>query len=100
MVFGSLDECLAYIRNASESCMQPLADRIKQIMDEATLSEVRGWSGQIFNSVVAESGGNTASASFEDNGHWTSLLSGESVGNPIKFLEARLVQLGIEVQVT
>lgn len=88
MVFGSVEECIAYIENAIQDCMQPLSNDIKRIMDEITLSQVRGWSGQIFSSVVASSGGMSAEASFEDTGHWTSLLTGQSVGNPIKFLEA------------
>ena len=88
MVFGSIEECIAYIESAIQDCMQPLSDEIKRIMDEITLSQVRGWSGQIFSSVVPSSGGMSAEASFEDTGHWTSLLTGQSVGNPIKFLEA------------
>lgn len=88
MVFGSVEECIAYIESAIQDCMQPLSNDIKRIMDEITLSQVRGWSGQIFSSVVASSGGMSAEASFEDTGHWTSLLTGQSVGNPIKFLEA------------
>lgn len=88
MVFGSIEECIAYIENAIQDCMQPLSDDIKRIMDEVTLGQVRGWSGQIFSSVVPSSGGMSAEASFEDTGHWTSLLTGQSVGNPIKFLEA------------
>ena len=88
MVFGSVEECIAYIENAIQDCMQPLSNDIKRIMDEITLSQVRGWSGQIFSSVVPNSGGMSAEASFEDTGHWTSLLTGQSVGNPIKFLEA------------
>lgn len=88
MVFSSPEECIAYIRNAIESCMPLLARQIKRIMDEITLSQVKGWSGQIFSSVEESSGGMSAEASFEDNGHWTSLITGESVGNPIKFLEA------------
>ena len=52
MVFGSIEECIAYIENAIQDCMQPLSDDIKRIMDEVTLGQVRGWSGQIFSSVV------------------------------------------------
>lgn len=88
MVFGSVAECIAYIENAIESCMPTLATEIKRIMDEVTYSQVRGWSGQIFSSVVANSGGMSAEAEFSDNGNWYSLITGASVGNPIKFLEA------------
>ena len=88
MVFSSVEECIAYIENAIEECMSPLSEEIKRVMDEVTYAQVRGWSGDIFNSVQPNCGGNFAEASFEDNGGWTSLITGESVGNPIKFLEA------------
>ena len=81
-------ECIAYIENAIESCMPTLATEIKRIMDEVTRSQVNGWSGQIFSSVVESSGGMSAEAEFTDNGGWYSLITHESVGNPIKFLEA------------
>lgn len=88
MVFDSIEECISYIEKAIQDCMQPLSDEIKRIMDEVTYNQVIGWSGQIFKSVVSESEGMSASASFEDTGYWTSLITNESVGNPIKFLEA------------
>lgn len=88
MVFGSIAECIAYIESAIQDCMPPLSIEIKRIMDEVTLGQVRGWSGQIFSSVVPSSGGMSAEASFEDTGGWYSLITGQSVGNPIKFLEA------------
>lgn len=88
MVFGSIGECIAYIESAIQDCMPPLSIEIKRIMDEVTLGQVRGWSGQIFSSVIPSSGGMSAEASFEDTGNWYSLITGASVGNPIKFLEA------------
>lgn len=88
MVFGSVGECIAYIEAGIQDCMSPLSIEIKRIMDEVTLGQVRGWSGQIFSSVIPSSGGMSAEASFEDTGGWYSLITGQSVGNPIKFLEA------------
>lgn len=88
MVFSSVEECIAYIENAITSCMPPLSREIKIIMDDVTRSQVRGWSGQIFSSVQSNSGGMEAFAEFTDNGNWYSLITKESVGNPIKFLEA------------
>ena len=88
MVLGSVGECIAYIEAAIQDCMPPLSIEIKRIMDEVTLGQVRGWSGQIFSSVIPSSGGMSAEASFEDTGGWYSLITGQSVGNPIKFLEA------------
>ena len=88
MVFGSVGECIAYIEAAIQDCMPPLSIEIKRIMDEVTLGQVRGWSGQIFSSVIPSIGGMSAEASFEDTGGWYSLITGQSVGNPIKFLEA------------
>ena len=88
MVFGSVGECIAYIESAIQDCMPPLSIEIKRIMDEVTLGQVRGWSGQIFSSVIPSSGAMSAEASFEDTGGWYSLITGQSVGNPIKFLEA------------
>ena len=88
MVFSSVAECIAYIEGAIESCMPTLATEIKRIMDDVTRSQVIGWSGQIFSSVVESSGGMSAESEFSDNGSWYSLITGASVGNPIKFLEA------------
>ena len=68
--------------------MITISFEIKNIMDETTRNQVRGWSNQIFSSVVADSEDMTAFATFEDRGNWYSLVTGESVGNPIKFLEA------------
>ena len=91
MIFNSAEECIAYIENAIQSCMRPLANEIKIIMDDVTRQQVRGWSNQIFSSVQSNSKGMEAYAEFTDNGHWYSLAGatkGEEVGNPIKFLEA------------
>ena len=88
MVFSSVEECIAYIESAIQSCMPQLSKEIKQIMDDVTRQQVRGWSGQIFSSVIPSSGGMSAEAGFEDTGSWYSLITGVSVGNPIKFLEA------------
>ena len=88
MVFNSIEDCIAYIESAIQDCMRPLSEEIKIIMEETTREQVRGWSNQIFSSVMSTSGGMSASASFEDTGNWYSLITGESVGNPIKFLEA------------
>lgn len=88
MVFSSVSECIAYIESAIQSCMAPLSREIKNIMDDVTRSQVRGVSGQIFSSVVPSNGGMSAEAGFEDTGSWYSLITGASVGNPIKFLEA------------
>ena len=88
MVFSSVEECIAYIENAITSCMPRLSREIKIIMDDVTRSQVRGWSGQIFSSVQSNSGGMEAFAEFTGNGNWYSLITGASVGNPIKFLEA------------
>ena len=88
MVFSSVAECIAYIEGAIVDCMPSVANEMKRIMDEVTYSQVRGWSGQIFSSVIASSGGMSAESEFSDNGSWYSLITGASVGNPIKFLEA------------
>ena len=88
MVFSSVEECVAYIESAISDCMPLLSREIKNIMDEVTRQQVRGWSGQIFSSVVPRSDSRNAEASFDDVGHWYSLITGESVGNPIKFLES------------
>lgn len=88
MTFNSIEECIEYIEDCIEASMIPLSFEIKQIIDEVTRQQVRGWSNQIFSSVVADSEDMCAFASFEDTGKWYSLITGESVGNPIKFLEA------------
>lgn len=89
MVFNSISECIAYIESCIEKSMQPLSVEIKQMLDTITREQVRGYTNQIFSSVVAESGGMTASAGFEDTGAWYSLINPSmEVGNPIKFLEA------------
>lgn len=87
MTFNSLEEMISYIENAQSSIMPDLADEIKNVIDREVHNQVTGWSGQIFDSVVPYSTSNTAEAGFEDTGDWTSLVTGESVGNPIKFLE-------------
>lgn len=88
MIFDSVESCIAYIENAIQSCMKDISVEIKKIMDDTTRQQVRGWSGQIFSSVIENSGGMSAEAGFEDTGNWYSLITGSSVGNPIKFLEA------------
>lgn len=88
MTFNSIEECINYIEKCISKCMRDISIEIKQIMDDATRQQVRGWSGQIFSSVVSDNGSDFASAEFQDTGKWYSLITGESVGNPIKFLEA------------
>lgn len=88
MVFDSIEDCIEYIESCIEASMIKISFEIKNIMDEVTRQQVRGWSNQIFSSVVADSEDMTAFATFEDRGGWYSLITGESVGNPIKFLEA------------
>ena len=91
MVFNSIEECLSYIESAIESCMKPLSDEIKKIMDDVTRSQVRGWSNQIFSSVQERSGGMSAEAYFSNEGNWYSLITGNPVPNPICFNEAGTV---------
>ncbi len=88
MVFGDLESALAYIRSVVNQAMYEMADEIKLIMDEVTQEQVEGWTFQIFDSVISQAGGLEAMAEFVDNGSWVSLITGEEVGNPIKFLEA------------
>ena len=88
MTFNSIEECINYIEKCISKCMRDISIEIKQIMDDTTRQQVRGWSGQIFSSVVSDSGSDFASAEFQDTGKWYSLITGESVRNPIKFLEA------------
>ena len=88
MVFGDLESALAYIRMVVNQAMYEMADEIKLIMDEVTQEQVEGWTYQIFDSVISQAGGLEAMAEFVDNGSWVSLITGEEVGNPIKFLEA------------
>lgn len=88
MVFNSIEDCIEYIEACIEASMITISFEIKEIMDEVTRQQVRGWSNQIFSSVVADSEDMTAFASFEDRVFWYSLVTGEPVGNPIKFLEA------------
>lgn len=89
MVFSSVGECIAYIENAIADCMPSIATEMKKYMDEVTRNQVRGWSGQIFKSVTTKNDGISAEAEFSDDaGKWYSLITEESVGNPIKFLEA------------
>lgn len=89
MTFSSIEECVAYIENSIQKCMKDISNEIKHIIDDVTREQVRGWSNDIFSSVIANSGGMGASAGFEDTGNWYSLITKQSVGNPIKFLEAR-----------
>lgn len=88
MEFSNLDDAMAYIRKSISDTMPEIAEEIKIIMDDVTRDQVTGWSGDIFNSVEKTATSNSAMASFGDKGNWTSLVTGESVGNPIKFLEA------------
>ena len=88
MVFSDLESALRYIEMVLNQAMYEMGDEIKQIMDEVTQEQVEGWTFQIFDSVVAQAYGHEALAEFVDNGRWESLITGESVGNPIKFLEA------------
>ena len=88
MVFSSVEEAVAYIQMCISASMPECAEEIKRIMDEVTQGQVTGWSGDIFSSVIPKSSGNSAEAGFEDTGGWFSLITGEAVGNPIKFLEA------------
>lgn len=89
IIFNSIEECIAYIEKSISKCMRDISDEIKHIMDDVTREQVRGWSGQIFSSVVSDNGSNFASAEFQDTGRWYSLLNPNmEVGNPIKFLEA------------
>lgn len=88
MVFSDLESALAYIRMVVNQAMYEMADEIKLIMDEVTQEQVEGWTYQIFDSVISQAAGLEAMAEFVDNGHWESLITGEEVGNPIKFLEA------------
>ena len=88
MVFSDLESALAYIEMVLNQAMYEMGDEIKQIMDEVTQQQVDGWTYQIFDSVVSQAYGHEALAEFVDNGRWESLITGESVGNPIKFLEA------------
>ena len=88
MVFSDLESALAYIRMVVNQAMYEMADEIKLIMDEVTQEQVEGWTYQIFDSVISQAAGLEAMAEFVDNGSWRSLITGEEVGNPIKFLEA------------
>lgn len=88
MEFSSLQDAMAYIESSIANTMPEIAEEIKIIMKDVTDDQVEGWTNQIFNSVVPEADGKSAMASFKDNGHWESIITGEEVGNPIKFLEA------------
>lgn len=88
MTFNSLEDMINYIEKAQSSIMPDLADEIKTVIDKEVRNQVTGWSGQIFDSVVSHSTNNTAEAGFEDTGNWTSIITGDPVGNPIKFLES------------
>lgn len=88
MEFNNLNEVINFIENAVSSTMPQISKDIKEIMDDETNSQVKGWSDQIFNSVEPTSTDMTAEAEFKDNGKWYSLITGDEVGNPIKFLEA------------
>lgn len=88
MEFNSVEEAITYVESCVSNSMPSIANEIKIIMDDVTIDQVEGVTNQIFDSVVPSSSGNTAEASFEDTGQWNSAITGEEVGNPIKFLEA------------
>lgn len=88
MEFSNFQDAMNYIESSIANTMPEIAKEIKIIMDDTTIDQVTGWSGDIFSSVLIEANNNTAIASFEDTGDWTSLVTNEKVGNPIKFLEA------------
>lgn len=88
MEFSSFNDAMNYIRESISSTMPEIAEEIKIIMDNTTIDQVTGWTDQIFDSVEKEANSNSAMASFKDTGHWESAITGEEVGNPIKFLEA------------
>ena len=88
MVFNSIEECIAYIESAIESCMKPLSDEIKKIMDEESYRQIRGWGGYLHRSVRSSSGGMSAEAYFSNEGNWYSLITGEKQENAIKFTES------------
>ncbi|MGL4453107.1 MAG: hypothetical protein ACRCTZ_18250 [Sarcina sp.] len=88
MIFNSIESVTAYVEMVLNSAMPKTGEDIKQIMDEVTQDQVKGWTYQMFDSVESDGYGHEAYAEFRDNGHWESIITGESVGNPIKFLEA------------
>lgn len=88
MEFSNFQDAMNYIESSIANTMPEIAKEIKIIMDDTTIDQVTGWSGDIFSSVLIEANNNTAIASFEDTGDWTSLVTNEKVGNPIKFLES------------
>ena len=88
MIFNSLDEAVNFIKSSNRVAMEECSEEMKMILEKQMHDEIIGFSGQMFDSVVSHSTNNTAEAGFEDTGHWTSLITGESVGNPIKFTEA------------
>ena len=88
MEFNSVEEVIAYIEFAIANAMPSMANEIKTIMDDVTINQITGWTNQMFDSVVPSSSGNMAEASFEDTGHWESWVTGEDVGNPVKFTES------------
>lgn len=91
MVFNDINDCIEYIESCIEASMITISFEIKNIMDEVTREQIRGFSSQIFSSVVADSEDMTAFASFQNTGNWYSLVTGNSVGNPISFNEAGTV---------
>ena len=88
MVFSSIEELVSYVEKQQSSAMEDLSLDIKNIVDDVVSDNVNGWTGQIFDSVINESTKDTAEAEFIDNGQWYSEVTGNEVGNPIKFLEA------------
>lgn len=91
MVFNDINDCIEYIESCIEASMITISFEIKNIMDEVTREQIRGFSSQIFSSVVADSEDMTAFASFQNTGNWYSLVTGNPVGNPISFNEAGTV---------
>ena len=87
MEFQNIDQAIAYIRQAIADSMDSCSTEIKKIMDETMDEQIKGWTGQMFDSVVPHCDDTSAEAGFEDNGYWESWVTGEEVGNPIKFVE-------------
>lgn len=88
MVFSSIEELTAYVESRQSRAMKDVSEDLKRIVDESVSGNVDGWTGQIFDSVISGSSNDSAEAEFIDNGRWYSEVTGNEVGNPIKFLEA------------
>lgn len=88
VIFNSLEEVVNFIKSSNRIAMEECSEEMKRILEKQMHDEITGFSGQMFDSVVSHSTNNIAEVGFEDTGDWTSLITGESVGNPIKFTEA------------